>query len=37
MSGRDPEFGAGVVDAFRAVMAPQIKAAEGEAHEQAAR
>lgn len=35
--GRDPEFGAGVVDAFRAVMAPQIKAAAGEAHEQAAR
>lgn len=36
-SGHDPEFGAGVVDAFRAVMAPQIKAAEGEAHEHAAR
>jgi hypothetical protein len=36
-SGHDPEFGAGIVDALRAVMAPQIKAAEGEAHEQAAR
>lgn len=37
MSGHDPEFGAGVVDAFRAVTAPQIEAAEAEAHERAAR
>lgn len=36
-SGHDPEFGAGIVDAFRAVTAPQIRAVEGEAHEQAAR
>jgi subtilisin family serine protease len=36
-SGHDPEFGAGIVDAFRAIMAPQIKAAEGATHEHAAR
>jgi subtilisin family serine protease len=36
-SSHDPEFGAGIVDAYRAVMAPQIKAAKGEAHERAAR
>jgi subtilisin family serine protease len=30
MSGQDTEFGAGIVDAFRAVMAPQVKALEGE-------
>jgi subtilisin family serine protease len=37
-SGHDAESGVGLVDAFRAVMAPQIKAAgTGEAHEQATR
>jgi subtilisin family serine protease len=37
-TGHDAETGAGLVDAFRAIMAPQIKAAgAGEVHEQAAR
>jgi subtilisin family serine protease len=37
-SGHDAESGVGLVDAFRAVMAPQIKAAgTGEAHGQATR